>query len=175
MTARNWEYTLRPCGPGCEEMLALVGAATFLENFAGFLPGEDVLAHCRHQHSSAKYATWLAQPETRACLAEVRGAPVGYTLVCAPDLPIPTSAEDIELKRIYLFHRFHGSGIGAALMAWSIEAARSLHKRRLLLGVHEGNENALAFYRRHGFATVGTRTFQVGQTICSDFILARTL
>lgn len=179
MAGVEWEYTLRPCGPenksGCEELLALVGAASFLENFAGFLPGEDVLAHCRNQHSPAKYATWLAEPETRACLAEVRGAPVGYALLCAPDLPIATTADDIELKRIYLLHRFHGSGMGAALMHWAIGAARSLGKRKLLLGVHESNEKALAFYRRHDFEDAGTRRFQVGQTICSDLILALKL
>lgn len=173
MAANQWNYFLRPCGQGGEETLALIGSASFLENFAGFLPGADVLAHCRNQHSAAKYAAWLAAPETRACLAEVRGAPVGYALLCAPDLPVATTEDDIELKRIYLLHRFQGSGIGAALMQWSVEAARSLGKRRLLLGVHDGNEKALAFYRRHGFKQTGTRTFQVGQTICSDLILAR--
>lgn len=176
MAGGKWEYALRPCGdPDCAETLALIGAASFLENFAGFLPGEDVLAHCRKQHSAAKYAAWLAAPETRACLAEVRGAPVGYALLCAPDLPVNTTPGDIELKRIYLLHRFQGSGIGAALMNWSIDTARALGKRRLLLGVHEGNEKALDFYRRHEFVEAGTRAFQVGQTICSDLILARRL
>lgn len=173
MAPNHWEYVLRPCGQGSQETLALIGAASFLENFAGFLPGADVLAHCRIQHSAAKYAAWLAAPETCACLAEVRDAPVGYALLCAPDLPVPTTANDIELKRIYLLHRFQGSGIGAALMQWSVETSRSLGKRRLLLGVHDGNEKALAFYRRHGFENAGSRTFQVGQTICNDLILAR--
>ncbi|HEV2465285.1 MAG TPA: GNAT family N-acetyltransferase [Acidobacteriaceae bacterium] len=173
MAGNKWEYALHPCsGPECAETLSLIGAASFLENFAGFLPGEDVLAHCRNQHSRAKYESWLAASETRACLAEVRGAPVGYALLCAPDLPVRTTPDDIELKRIYLLHRFQGSGVGAALMDWSIGTARALGKRRLILGVHEGNEKALAFYRQHGFTDAGTRSFQVGQTICSDLILA---
>ena len=46
-------------------------------------------------------------------------------------------------------------------------------KKRLLLGVHDGNRQAIAFYERHGFRQVGTRTFQVGKTICSDLILGR--
>lgn len=176
MAGEKWAYSLRPCdGCECADTLSLIGAASFLENFAGFLPGEDVLAHCRNQHSPMKYSSWLTEPETRACLAEVRGAPVGYALLCTPDLPVPATPDDIELKRIYLLHRFQGSGIGAALMSWSIETARSLKKRRLLLGVHEGNEKALDFYRQHGFTDAGTRSFQVGQTICSDLILALDL
>lgn len=173
--AESVEYSLRECGLECAETLALVGPASFLEGFAGVLEGEDILAHCRSQHSLAKYAAWLAEPQTRACLAEVKGAPVGYALLCAPDLPIPTEPDDLELKRIYLLHRFQGVGIGSALMRWSIHTARSMAKKRLLLGVHDGNRHAIAFYRRHGFSQVGTRSFQVGKTICSDLILGVTL
>lgn len=174
MAITEWEYALRPCGPGSEEKLALVGAASFLETFAGFLPGEDILAHCRNQHSAKKYAAMLAQPETHACIAEVKNAPVGYAVVCPPDLPVPVGPDDLELKRIYLLHRFQGSGIGAALMQWSIETARAMGKRRLLLGVNAEN-NAIAFYRRQGFEDAGTRKFQVGNTLCDDLIMARKI
>lgn len=168
------DYSLRECwreGPACAETLALVGGASFLEAFAGVLRGEDILEHCRKQHSVAKYAAWLVEPETRACLAEVKGAPVGYALLLKPDLPLETTADDLELKRIYLLHRFQGTGMGSALMRWSLETAAAMGRKRLLLGVHDGNRQAIAFYERHGFRQVGTRTFQVGQTICSDLIL----
>jgi diamine N-acetyltransferase len=171
----KWEYSLRVCGQGDEEKLALVGAASFLEAFAGFLEGEDILAHCRNQHSVAKYAAMLADAETRACVAEMKGAPVGYAVVCPPDIPVPLEPDDVELKRIYLLHRFQGSGIGAALMDWSVATARSLGKRRLLLGVNAENDQAVNFYLRHGFEHAGKRKFQVGNMICDDFILARRL
>lgn len=174
MSATSLEYSLRPCGPGDEEKLALVGAASFLEAFAGFLPGEDVLLHCRNQHSAKKYAAMLADAETHACVANVKDAPVGYALLCPPDLPIPVTNDDIELKRIYLLHRFQGSGIGAALMDWSIEKARALGKRRLLLGVNAENK-AVEFYQRQGFEHAGTRKFQVGTMLCDDLIMARKI
>lgn len=173
--AESVDYSLRERGPECAETLALVGPASFLEAFAGVLEGDDILAHCRNTHSLAKYTAWLTQPETRACIAEVKGAPVGYALLCAPDLPIPTTPDDLELKRIYLLHRFQGIGIGAALMRWSIETAGKMGKQRLLLGVHDGNRKAIAFYHRHGFHQVGTRNYQVGNTICSDLVLGTPL
>ena len=172
---QKWEFELRECGPGDAERLALVGAASFLEAFAGFLQSEDILAHCRTQHSSQKYAAMLADTETRIVVAEVKGSAVGYAVVCPPDLPVPVTAEDLELKRIYLLHRFQGSGIGAALMEWSVETARRLGKKRLLLGVNDQNDKAVAFYLKHGFEHAGTRRFQVGSTLCSDFILAKKL
>jgi ribosomal protein S18 acetylase RimI-like enzyme len=65
--------------------------------------------------------------------------------------------------------------MGSALMRWSIETAAAMGKKRLLLGVHDGNRQAIAFYERHGFRQVGTRSFQVGKTICSDLILGTGL
>ncbi len=172
---QTWEFELRECGPGDAERLALVGAASFLEAFAGFLHGEDILSHCRTQHAAEKYAAMLADSGTRVVVAEVKGSAVGYAVVCPPDMPVVVTAEDMELKRIYLLHRFQGSGIGAALMEWSVETARRLGKKRLLLGVNDENDKAVAFYLRHGFEHAGTRRFQVGNMLCSDFILAKKL
>ena len=179
------DYKLRDCIPGDEEALALVGAASFLEAYAGTLPGPTILQHCRKQHSSEKYRDWLASPDTCAVLAEVGGmdtdggeltpAPVGYAVLCPPDLPVPTTQEDLEVKRIYLLHRFQKLGIGAALMDWAVEKSRALHKRRLLLGVYEQNQPALAFYARCGFQKIGQRSFQVGDRVYEDAVLARDL
>ena len=170
-----FDYTLRSATPGDEDALALVGAASFLEAFAGILHGPNILAHCRKQHSAEKYRVWLHSQESPSCLAEVDGAPVGYAVLCPPDLPISLEPTDIELKRIYLLHRFQGLGIGRALMNWSIEKAKAIRMKRLLLGVYAGNETALAFYARCGFVQVGGRAFQVGEQICEDLILARAL
>ncbi len=166
---------LRTCHPGDEQALALVGAATFLESFAGVLDGSDILAHCRHQHAEQKYAAWLTSPDAHLCLAEVQQAPIGYAVLCPPDLPVALEPTDIELKRIYLLHRFQGLGIGAALLNWSVDHARILGMRRLLLGVYGGNESGLAFYARHGFQQIGTRQFLVGATLHDDFVLGRYL
>ena len=44
---------IRRCGPGDEHRLAAVGAASFLETFAGVLQGEDILRQCEAQHAAA--------------------------------------------------------------------------------------------------------------------------
>lgn len=169
------DYQLRVCLPGDEVKLGLVGAASFLETFAGILQGPDLVRHCIDQHSAEKYAYWLESSGYHLCLAEVNQAPVGYAVLSPPDLPGETTADDIELKRIYLLHRFQKTGIGSALMIWSIEKAMELGKKRLILGVYAGNDKALNFYARHGFIQIGTRKFQVGNQICDDYILGRDL
>jgi ribosomal protein S18 acetylase RimI-like enzyme len=170
--------TIRPCTPEDAETLAIIGAATLLEAFAGFIPGESLLAHCRNYHQPAVYAKYFEQPDTRAWLAEATpgAAPIGYALLTAPDFP-PGLAEpsDLELRRIYLFSRFHGSGIARQLGDLAIAAAREQQTKRLLLGVHPENHRALAFYRKTGFTQIGTRTFHVGPSTFVDPVLALTL
>ncbi|HRE35136.1 MAG TPA: GNAT family N-acetyltransferase, partial [Sphingopyxis terrae] len=73
----------------------------------------------------------------------------------------------------YSLSRFHGSGLGAALMRCALHAAAG--HRRLLLGVYARNERALAFYRKQGFVDVGTRQFNVGGKFYDDRVLARPL
>ena len=171
MTTAAWR--LRPAGPDDAEALALVGAATFLESFAGVIDGTGIVVHCQRQHSAETYRAYLAKG-ARAWLAEVEpgGAPVGYALLCAPELE-QARPGDIELKRIYLFSHFQGSGISKALMDAVTAAASGCS--RLLLGVKDDNHRALAFYRKHGFETIGTRRFDVGGKTYNDFVLARAL
>ncbi|WP_421930639.1 GNAT family N-acetyltransferase [Phenylobacterium sp.] len=169
--------TIRPCGPGDAAALALVGQATFLETYAGTLPVADILDHCATEHGEAFYARALARPDHRLWIAEMAEgqAPVGYAVLCPPDLPTPSEAGDVELKRIYLLHRFHGSGLGGRLLAAALESARAAGFGRMLLGVYRENERAIAFYARQGFVEVGVRKFKVGARVYDDPVLARTL
>ena len=174
--------------------LALVGAATFLEAFTWMLPGTDIIAHCAKNHTAEAYRTSLAKPDTRITLAETvaSGAPVGYAMLAAPDLPsFDLRPGDIELKRIYLLSRFRSHrtapvlntagepipdiSAGQALMNAAIADAESMGCHRLLLGTNADNQRAISFYRRNNFADAGTRSFQVGSQCCCDLIMARPL
>ncbi len=166
-------WTIRAAGEDDLAALSTVASATFVETFAGVLSGEAVVQHCIHANSVDAYRRHL-NAGARAWLAEVDPgkAPVGFAMMTAPDLPT-AGAGDIELKRIYVLSRFHGSGIGAALMAQAIAAADGF--QRLLLGVYAGNARAIAFYAKNGFAPIATRQYDVGGTLYDDIVLARPL
>jgi ribosomal protein S18 acetylase RimI-like enzyme len=169
---------IRRCTPADADALALVGRATFLETFAGILDGADIAAHCAHQHAPALYAEWLQHEASRVWIAEANpgNAPIGYLVLAGAKLPISDARDDdLEIKRIYLLHRFHGSGVGKRLMAEAIADAKARGCRRLLLGVYMYNATALAFYERNGFRRVGRRTFRVGGNDYDDAILALSL
>jgi len=174
MSARAFE--LRRAGEDDAQALALVGAATFLETFAGVLPGPDIVAHCAVQHAAERYAAWLAAGYPMwLAEAAVGRAPVGFVMLSPPDLPIPSDERDVEVKRIYTFSRWHGTGLGRALMEAAADHAKAEGRRRLLLGVYGRNERAIAFYLKAGFEVVGERRFTVGGQTYDDLVLARVL
>ncbi len=168
----------RTCVPGDEIALSLVGQASFLEAFAGVVAGQARLAHCGHQHAAAKYAAWRRDPASRVWLAEVEPgrAPVGYLVLTKPDLPLADiGPADLEVKRVYVLHRFQGQRIGARLMDEARTHAVAAGAHRLLLGVYSGNEAAIGFYEKLGYRKVGRRSFKVGANIYQDHILALAL
>ncbi len=167
------DWRLRETEPEDADALALVGAASFLESFAGVIEGAAIIAHCARVHTPAAYRRVLSEGgRAWLALAEPGGAPIGYAMACPPDLP-GARAHDVELKRIYALARWHGSGLGAALLDRVIAAFADAP--RLVLGVYRGNARAIAFYRKHGFDEIGTRRFDVGGTLYDDVVLARPM
>ncbi|MBB4859383.1 ribosomal protein S18 acetylase RimI-like enzyme [Novosphingobium chloroacetimidivorans] len=165
-------WTVRTAGPDDASALALVGAATFLDTFAGVIEGSAIVGHCAANHTAESYADLFAKG-AQAWLGEAEGgAPVGYALIAEPDLAAALPG-DVELKRIYSLSRFHGSGLGGALMSAAVAGAAE--HDRLLLGVKADNHRAIAFYRKQGFDPLATRQFNVGGKLFDDLVLARPL
>jgi ribosomal protein S18 acetylase RimI-like enzyme len=174
----NPSLNIRRGKPGDETLLSLVGQASFLEAFAGVINGPDIVQHCLRQHSVAKYEHYLHDAQTCIWIAEAApgGAPVGYLVLTTPDLPVADlDPRELEVKRVYLLHRFQGSGLGARLMQAATEHAAALGAPRLLLGVYAKNDAAIGFYERLGYAKIGTRAFEVGGSTYHDFVMALPL
>ncbi len=170
------DWRLHRAGPADAAALALVAGATFLEAFAGILDGPDIVAHVTRNSSVAAFEAYLADGAIATLAgAEAGGAPIGYSLLTTPDLPVGPEAGDVELKRIYALFPTHGTGLGPALMARAIEDARARGCRRVLLGVYGRNKRAQRFYEKQGFTVAGTRRFRVGATWHDDLIYARTI
>ncbi len=167
--------SIRVCTVGDEAALSLVAQASFLEAFADILDGKDLLAHCATQHSVSVYRSWLESESTTIWIAETSpgGAPVGYLVLTAPNLPIADPRpDDLEIKRVYLLHAFQGAGIGRRLMQATLADAKVRRCSRLLLGVYSQNKNAIGFYQKLGFRNIGERKFQVGFHVYNDLVLA---
>jgi ribosomal protein S18 acetylase RimI-like enzyme len=170
--------TIRQATVADAPLLAQLGAATFLETYAGLLNAEDIRVHCERHHCAEAWQHWLSDANSRSWLAcaEEGGAPVGYLLMGLPDLPVADlQPSEREIKRLYLLHRFQGLGLGRQLLQQATLSARAGGCSRLLLGVYSENHAALNFYARVGFSRVGERTFHVGHSDFFDYILSLPL
>jgi ribosomal protein S18 acetylase RimI-like enzyme len=171
------DHTIRRATPEDAEALSVLGAATVLETYTTILPGADLLTFCRTKHSPAHYAAWLDDPACTIWIAEAKlGSPTGYLVLLPATLPVEgPSPGDLEVMRIYVLQPYHKTGLGHALMQLAVAEARRRHAPRLVLGMHNDNQRALAFYRRQGFGIIAARKFVVGNSVCCDSVLARPL
>jgi ribosomal protein S18 acetylase RimI-like enzyme len=174
----NVKLTIRTAKLGDEKALALVGAATFLETYAHMIPSHDLVHHCETKHSADFYAAWLRDPSVSIWLAETEAAKaaVGYLVLTQATLPVEApQPHDLEVQRIYVLSRFHRTGMGYALMNLAVGKAFSRGAERVVLGVHNDNARALAFYKRQAFDVIDSRRFHVGESVFCDSVLARKI
>jgi ribosomal protein S18 acetylase RimI-like enzyme len=148
-------HTIRRCVPGDAAMLALLGSATFLETYVGYVAADDILLAARQWHDPDFYAAWLARDDVDIHLAEADAgrAALGYVAL-VPHGPEPGR---LEIKRIYLLHRFQRTGLGHRLMETALAAAKARKAVEVCLDVAEFNAHAIAFYTSFGFNILSTR------------------
>jgi ribosomal protein S18 acetylase RimI-like enzyme len=138
----------RPTVDDLDEM-GRVHVEVWREAYAGLMPA-DYLAGLdpthgpriwRERFGEIKDIDWWIARDEDGIVGMVTSGPPRDT-----DPPVP-----LELYAINILRRAHGTGLADELMA------RAIGDRPAYLWVLEGNERAIAFYRRHGFTDEGGR------------------
>ncbi|MBT2440951.1 GNAT family N-acetyltransferase [Streptomyces sp. ISL-36] len=96
-------------------------------------------------------------------IAEIDGVPAGtLTLTPRPGVHVPPADEpELYVRILATDGRFHGRGVGAALLAHAVEETRGQGVSLLRVDCFAGSEGRLiAYYERQGFTR--TETFAVG-------------
>ena len=156
--------------------LADLAASTFLETFAVENRPEDMALHVSRAYGVSQQEAELANPAMTTLLAEVDGQLAGYAQLRANAAPdCVRGVAPLELWRFYVAAPWHGRGIAHALMKGVETEARAREAQTLWLGVWERNERAKSFYRKCGFADVGSQVFVLGTDAQTDRIMVRLL
>jgi diamine N-acetyltransferase len=172
---------IRKAVTGDAAALADLAAATFpLACPPGSSP-EDIRLHLKRTLSKDKFAEYLADSKIAILVIEQGGRLDGYTLLVDrqstdPDvLRALRTRPSVELSKCYVHPDHHGRGAAATLMQASLEWAAEQEAASVWLGVNSQNAKAIRFYEKSGFTKVGTKSFNLGDSVESDFILEYAL
>ncbi|MFF3066123.1 GNAT family N-acetyltransferase [Oerskovia sp. NPDC057915] len=196
--------SLRTATPADADRLAALAAITFpLACPPGSDPAA-VAEHIRTQLSPERFVAWSASADHALLVAESPGSPgspdvgpgspddrtgsdgagdlVGYALLVrgVPDdtdiVAVVGAEPTVELSKIYVHPASQGTGVASDLLRAALDAAPALvPDRAVWLGTNGENARAQAFYRKHGFAVAGTRTYVVGGEAHDDVVMVRPL
>ena len=148
--------------------LAAIAAVTFPLACPPSADPADIAACIAENLSAERFAGYLCDPRRQVLAARRDGRIIGYAMLIR-------DASEVELSKIYVLAEHHRTGAAAALMDAGLAWAAENDARAVWLGVNQNNERAQAFYRKHGFAVTGTRTFQLGASLEDDFVMVRPL
>lgn len=170
-------YSVRRAHSGDLGLVAQVAAETFALACPPSTPKSDIEGYVADKLSVANFAQDLATTGVAMYLAFDGEVAVGYAMLRGgQDPPVAIGfRRSVELKRIYVHESCHGKGVAELLMNACIRHARTHGYDSVWLGTNQANDRALTFYRRMGFAQVGTREFHVNNSVEDDFVLVRGL
>lgn len=117
----------------------------------------DIDAILAIQAQSPEIAPWTAWDYERVARKEMAGwVSVGEEKIVG-FLIARRLVSDIEILNFAVAGSYRRSGVGTALLAQSLEWARSFGAQKALLEVRVSNLAAIRFYEKHGFEVAGRR------------------
>lgn len=153
-------------------LLQTIGKQTFYETFADTNTPEDMEQYLTTSFATSKIQQELSNPDSLFFFAEEENEVIGYLkLNFASAQTEPQDPNAMEIERIYVLRKFHGSGVGQALYQKAIEVAKERKVSYVWLGVWEKNERALRFYQKNGFVAFDTHTFVLGSDAQTDILM----
>jgi ribosomal protein S18 acetylase RimI-like enzyme len=170
------KVTLRRARAGDAAALAAFATQAFIDTYAAHNTEKDLRAYLAEAYGAPQQTRELTDPQMITVLAEGPRGIIGYAQLRRKDVPpCVTHERPVEIYRFYVDRTAHGTGVAARLMTEAFASARDLGGKHVWLGVWERNARALAFYRKQGFADVGTQDFLLGGDRQTDRVLVKVL
>ncbi|OJX82152.1 MAG: hypothetical protein BGO93_23355 [Mesorhizobium sp. 65-26] len=147
------------------EALSTFAAGLFRETYAADTAASDLADYIAGNFGSERQRAEIVDPRGVVLLAVKAGdqdAILGYAhlVMLAPG--------EALLNRLYVEAGCRGTGLAGRLLDALRGECRQRGAAGLRLTVFEKNARAIAFYRRSGFADVGTIDFTVGEDVQRD-------
>lgn len=158
------------------ESLSNFATRTFIETYADYPDPANLLGYALEAFAPLRQSHELADPHATTLLAFRDEALCGFARVCGGTAPPCVRGDDaIELQRLYVDRRWHGTGVGQELLQQVHRVAAGCGGVTLWLKVWERNARAIAFYRKSGFVDAGHTDFFLRSDRLTDRVLVMNL
>lgn len=143
-------------------VLSKIGGLSIIESHGRSAPAAIMNAYVAEKFSEEALGRELGDSSNIFYLVYYNGEPAGYSKIIY-NIPIePVSQSNItKMERLYLLEAFHGLKLGHQLMEFNIQLSKEQDQAGMWLYVWKGNDRAIRFYERTGFAIVGDGFFRL--------------
>lgn len=154
--------------------LRQIAETTFYDTFEGEYTEADFEQFFKESYNETVLLNELNNPNSFHYFYKVDNHIAGYLKLNIGDAQTETMGEDyLEIQRIYFYKTYQGGGRGHTFIQLALDKARELSKSKVWLGVWEHNQQALSFYKKHGFKVTGQHEFITGDVVDIDLIMER--
>lgn len=172
-------HTIRPATPEDAAAIAELGAHVFTVTFGHSVEPHELQAFLDESYTPEAVSKELADPNKDTILAfdATDGGLLGFAMLTrgSKEPCVDHLQATVELQRIYLYPKAHGTGVAKALADRLEDTARAEGFKHIWLGVWEENHRARKAYEKWGYKAVGNHDFVVGSVVQTDDILVKSL
>ena len=148
----------------------------FRETYESENTPANMTSYCAQCFTPDVQRAEILDKSKRVIVAELALKLIGYYVLfdgapgsCEVDEPA------VELSRLYVEAKLHGSRLGHTMIQHALTLARTDGFKTMWLGVWEENARAIAFYKKWLFKPIGEHTFLLGADEQRDLLLAHWL
>ncbi|KAK1969303.1 acetyltransferase [Colletotrichum sublineola] len=169
---------LRPASLADATAIAELGAHVFSLTFGHSVEAHQLQAFLDESYSLEAITKDLKDPNKDTIIAsDATGDILGFAMLTRGSSEPCLDHLDglVELQRIYMYPKAHGTGAGKLLAERLEEMARDQGFKYIWLGVWQENHRAKKAYEKWGYRTCGTHGFAVGPVVQTDDIMVKKL
>lgn len=154
--------------------LRQISETTFYDTFEGEYSDDDFNQFFKETYNEKVLLNELNNPNSFHYFYKVNDQIAGYLKLNVGNAQTESKGEDyLEIQRIYFYKTYQGGGRGQKFIQLALDKAKELNKNKVWLGVWEHNQQALSFYKNHGFEVTGQHEFITGEVVDIDLIMER--
>ena len=166
------ELFLEKCQLHQLDDLVKISRSTFSEAFAHLNDPDDFETYLNQAFSRQTIGEELQNPNSSFYFAKYNKEIVGYFKLNKAEAQTDLQEEDsLEIERIYVDKKYQGRKIGAWMVNEITKKAVQEAFKFLWLGVWEVNQDAIRFYRTHGFKKFGEHPYYIGKDKQTDWLM----